>query len=217
MFLRNVFQAIVIFLISTACLANDNAEKKPEKTPEELAQEQNYSGSQNEDWSKAQNDLSLSKQKLINEEIKLVNLKSAVENKEKMTTAEALEINTTEKNVKKYQQEYNQMNSNYLSRYPERGLQQKRKYNRPSTDDVVSDIQKKNRNGETTVEEKPQTLENQLHQLKSKIKKQYKKNTDQTSLHTAKGSQKTLTASQAVEVQDLGSKDLLLQSPKLEK
>ena len=217
MFLRNVFQAIVIFLISTAGFANDNAEKKPEKTPEELAQEQNYSGSQNEDWSKAQNDLSLSKQKLINEEIKLVNLKSAVENKEKMTTAEALEINATEKNVKKYQQEYNQMNSNYLSRYPERGLLQKRKYTRPSTDDVVADIQKKNRNGDTTVEEKPQTLENQLHQLKSKIKKQYKKNTDQTSVHTAKGSQKTLTSSQTVEVQDLGSKDQLLQSPKLEK
>ncbi len=217
MFLRNVYQALVIFLMATACFANSDVEKKSEKTPEELAKEQNYSGSQNEDWSQAQNDLSLYKQKLINEEIKLVNLKSAVENKEKMTSAEALEINATEKNVKKYQQEYNQKNSNYLSRYPERGLQQKRKYIRSSTDEVDTDAQKKNHSGDVSVEEKPQTLENQLNKLKSKIKNQYKKNTDQTSDRAAKGSQKTQTASNTVEVQDLGSKDQLLQSPKLKK
>ncbi len=213
MFLRSVFQALVVFLISTNCYAQNDSEK----TPEELAREQNYSGSQNEDWSQAQNDLSSSKQKLINEEIKLVNLKSAVENKEKMTSAEALEINDTEKNVKKYQLNYNQMNSHYLSRYPERGLLQKRKYNRPSTDDVVSGTQKNNKNDQVGVEEKPQTLENQLNKLKSKIKKQYKKNTDQSSDRSTKGSQKTQTASQAAEVQDLSSKDQLLQSPRLEK
>lgn len=216
MYLRNFYLIAVVFLFSVTTFAQADSEKKSDKTPAELALEQNYSGSQSEDWSKAQNDLSSSKQKLINEEIKLNNLKNAVANKEKMTTAEALEINTTEKNVKKYQQEYNQMNSHYLSRYPERGLQQKRKYMRPSNDEVLADSQK-NRKKNPSVEEKPQTLENQLNILKTKINNQYKKNTVKVSGKTEKGSQKTLTVSQTVEVQDLGSQDQLLQSPRLEK
>lgn len=216
MYLRNFYLIAVVFLFSVTTFAQADSEKKSDKTPAELALEQNYSGSQSEDWSKAQNDLSSSKQKLINEEIKLNNLKNAVANKEKMTAAEALEINTTEKNVKKYQQEYNQMNNHYLSRYPERGLQQKRKYTRPSNDEVLADSQK-HRKKNPSVEEKPQTLENQLNTLKTKINNQYKKNTVKVSGKTEKRSQKTLTVSQTVEVQDLGSQDQLLQSPRLEK
>ena len=203
---------LFILLFSIYSIAQKETAKVVEKTPEELANDQKYSGSQNEDWSQVQNDLSTAKQKLINEEVKLVNLQNAVQNKEKMTTAEALEINTVEKNVRKYQKEYDQKNSTYLSRYPERGLQQKRTYVRPPTEDIAGETQKSKTN-DLSVDEKPQTMESQLDHLKSKIKKQYKKNTDST----AKRSVKTQTASQTVEVQDLGSKDQLLQSPKLEK
>ena len=174
MYLRNgCCQILVIFLISSAGFAQSNKEK----TPAQLASEQKYSGSQNEDWSQVLNDLSSAKQKLINEEVKLVNLQNAVQNKEKMTTAEALEINAVEKNVKKYQKEYDQKNSVYLSQYPERGLQQKRTYVRPTTEDITNDT-KKGQPNDIGVDEKPQTVESQLGRLKSNIKKQYKKITE---------------------------------------
>lgn len=218
MYLRSrCCQILVIFLIASSGFAQSDKEKTAEKTPEELASKQKYSGSQNEDWSQVLNDLSMAKQKLINEEVKLVSLQNAVQNKEKMTTAEALEINAVEKNVKKYKKEYDQKNSVYLSQYPERGLQQKRTYVRPATEDVINDTKKGQRN-DVGVDEKPQTVESQLGRLKSKIKKQYKKSTEleDTNL-TSKRSVKIQTVSKTVEVHDLSSKDQLLQSPKLEK
>ena len=218
MYLRSrCCQILVIFLIASSGFAQSDKEKTAEKTPEELASKQKYSGSQNEDWSQVLNDLSMAKQKLINEEVKLVSLQNAVQNKEKMTTAEALEINAVEKNVKKYKKEYDQKNSVYLSQYPERGLQQKRTYVRPATEDVINDT-KKGQPNDIGVDEKPQTVESQLGRLKSKIKKQYKKSTEleDTNL-TSKRSVKIQTVSKTVEVHDLSSKDQLLQSPKLEK
>ncbi len=218
MYLRSrCCQTLVIFLIASSGFAQSDKEKTAEKTPEELASKQKYSGSQNEDWSQVLNDLSMAKQKLINEEVKLVSLQNAVQNKEKMTTAEALEINAVEKNVKKYKKEYDQKNSVYLSQYPERGLQQKRTYVRPATEDVINDT-KKGQPNDVGVDEKPQTVESQLGRLKSKIKKQYKKSTEleDTNL-TSKRSVKIQTVSKTVEVHDLSSKDQLLQSPKLEK
>ncbi len=222
MYLRNVCcQILVTVLISSSGFAQSDkektSEKTSEKTPEQLASEQKYSGSQNEDWSQALNDLSTAKQKLINEEVKLVNLQNVVQNKEKMTTAEALEINAVEKNVKKYQKEYDQKNSAYLSQYPERGLQQKRTYVRPAIDEVSSDA-KKSQTNDIRVDEKPQTVESQLGRLKSKINKQYKKTTElKGASRTDMRSVKIQSVSKTVEVHDLSSKDQLLQSPKLEK
>ena len=105
-------------------------EGKPEAKPGVEAQEK-YSGKQDQSWELVQNELAASKTKMDAQFAVVNNLvaeKSSLKGEE--LAAKMAEI---KKQHQKYEQmavEYNKKNDEFLTRYPERGLKEKRIYKR---------------------------------------------------------------------------------------
>lgn len=123
MFLRSFSMAIVLTFAASFALSQ---EQKPESAAPEK-----YSGKQDQSWEIVQNELAASKTKMDAQFAVVNNLIAEKSNlKGEELTAKMADI---KKQHQKYEQmvvEYNKKNDEFLTRYPERGLKEKRIYKR---------------------------------------------------------------------------------------
>ncbi|MES2802673.1 MAG: hypothetical protein V4654_09300 [Bdellovibrionota bacterium] len=142
-----------------AFASGGQAEKVPPAKPV------TYSGVQNDEWSKAQKDLQTAKIKFENDKKALEDLKHSAEMQENLSKESLAKINEATKTMKASEANYLRFLNQYNLRFPEKGLDVGRKYERTDTE----------RDGIETVEEKPQGVEAKLRRLDRNIKHQYLK------------------------------------------
>lgn len=147
-------------LILTQALAS-GGEKAAEagKEPKKAV----YSGAQNDEWAKAQKDVQIAKVKYENDKKAVEDLKHAAEMQENLSKESLGKINEATKTMKASEANYLRLLNQYDMRFPEKGLDVGRKYERPDAE----------RDGIETVEEKPQGVEAKLKRLNRNIKRQY--------------------------------------------
>lgn len=138
------------------------------KTP---GKETEYSGAQNDEWSKAQKDLQTAKIKYENDKKILEDLKNAAELQENLSKEALAKINEATKTVKTSEANYLRFLNQYDLRFPEKGLNVGRSYKRLDSE----------REGLGTVDEKPQGVEAKLRRLNRNIKRQYLSGSDANS------------------------------------
>lgn len=123
MYLLNFFAVLLLALGCEWAFA--------QTTKTEGAAQENYSGKQDQSWEVVQNDLAALKTKMDAQYSVVNNLIAEKSNlKGEELTAKMAEI---KKQHQKYEQmvvEYNKKNEEFLTRYPERGLKEKRVYKR---------------------------------------------------------------------------------------
>lgn len=122
-----------------------------------------YSGAQTNEWTKIQKELQTAKVKYDNDQKILDDLKAAAGQNENLSKESLETINKATQTVKQSEENYNRFLNQYKMRFPEKGLDVGRKYER-------SDSEHKNLD---TVEEKPQGVEANLRKLNKDIKQQY--------------------------------------------
>lgn len=152
-------------VVTTVCLTEAFASDKPAegdkaKTP---AKDMAYSGAQSEEWSKIQKDVQTAKIKFENDKKALEDLKHSAEMQENLSKDSLVKINEAKKTMKASQANYLRFLNQYNLRFPEKGLDVGRKYERTDSE----------RDGIETVEEKPQGVEAKLRRLNRNIKHQY--------------------------------------------
>lgn len=151
-------------VVATVCLTEAFASDKPaagdKKNP---AKDVAFSGAQNEEWSKIQKDVQTAKIKFENDKKALEDLKSTAELQENLSKESLAKINEATKTVKASEANYLRFLNQYNLRFPEKGLDVGRKYERADSE----------RDGIETVEEKPQGVEAKLRRLNRNIKRQY--------------------------------------------
>lgn len=139
-----------------------NALAQEKKVEGEAAYEV-YSGKQDQSWEVVQQDLAALKAKLDTQATLLQNLISEKANlKGEALTTKIDEVKVEHKKYQKMVFDYNKLNEEFLTKYPERGLKEKRIYKRvkmKSLDTFEDDV----------------TLRGKMNKLHNKIKKQYPK------------------------------------------
>jgi hypothetical protein len=141
-----------------------------------------YSGKQNQDWEKLQTKLGNLKSKLeVQENI----IKALIAEKLNLTD-EALTVKIEQLKKEHYQfekmvDEYNELNLEYLTKFPERGIKEKRIYTRIKSKSLQSF-------------EDDQNLQSRVNKLQSKILTQYPKSTEQLKRKKEKSSVKSSDA-----------------------
>lgn len=152
---------IAITLFLTESFASDKpAESDKSKAP---VKDVTYSGAQNEEWSKIQKDVQTAKIKFENDKKALEDLKHSAEMQENLSKESLAKINEATKTMKTSEANYLRFLNQYNLRFPEKGLDVGRKYERSDSE----------RDGIETVEEKPQGVEAKLRRLNRNIKHQY--------------------------------------------
>lgn len=144
---------------------------KPPEGGKPAVVEKEYSGRQNDEWQKIQKDLQSAKMKMVKQEEDLKALVRAAEHKQgNITTEELKVINEARKVLNELKTEYKRLNHLYELRFPEKGLEIGRKYNKKSESAEIESV---------NVVEKQQmqvfTLDQRLKILNAKLKSRYKK------------------------------------------
>ncbi len=154
-------------LILTQALASGGGEhgggEKPAEAGAKDAKKAVYSGVQSDEWAKAQKDVQTAKIKYENDKKAVEDLKHAAEMQENLSKESLAKINEATKTMKASEANYLRLLNQYDMRFPEKGLDVGRKYERPDAE----------RDGIETVEEKPQGVEAKLRRLNRNIKRQY--------------------------------------------
>lgn len=158
-----------VLLLSKALLAEEGKEPAKEAPAATAKKEISYSGAQTDEWSKAQKDVQAAKIKYDNDVKALDDLKIAAKSQENLSKESLAKINEAQKTVEKSKQNYLRLLNQYNLRFPEKGLDVGRKYERSGSE----------RDGIETVEEKPQGVEAKLRRLNLNIKRQYLSNTNE--------------------------------------
>lgn len=148
-------------LFSTFLFLTMSAFSQEEPNPAELNKD--YSGKQSAEWEKIQLELSTVKGKL---EAQTTLVKNLIEAKNSLK-GEALdkkldELKTEYAKLQKYTQEYNRMNQEYLTKFPERGTKVPRTYKRLKAKSLQA-------------LENEMTVQGRVNRLHSKILSQYPK------------------------------------------
>ncbi|MEQ1723409.1 MAG: hypothetical protein ABL930_09555 [Pseudobdellovibrio sp.] len=141
-----------------------------------------YSGKQNQDWEKIQTKLGTMKSKLETQE----NIIKALIAEKLNLNGEALAVKMEQLKSEHYKfekmvDEYNELNLQYLTKFPERGIKEKRIYTRMKSKSLQAF-------------EDDQTLQGRVNKLQSKILTQYPKSTEQLKKKKKKPSDKSLDA-----------------------
>lgn len=124
---------------------------------------QNYSGKQSADWEKIQLELSTAKGKLEAQTSLVKNLIEAKNSlKGKVLDLKLVELKTEYQKLQKYTEEYNRINQEYLTKFPERGTKAHRTYRRMRTKSLQAI-------------ESELTVQGRVNRLHSKILMQYPK------------------------------------------
>ncbi len=142
--------------------------KKAEGGKAAPAPEKVYSGVQSDEWAKAQKDVQTAKIKFENDKKALEELKKSAELQENLSKESLAKINEATKTMKASEVNYLRFLNKYNLRFPEKGLDVGRKYERSGSE----------RDGIETVEEKPQGVEAKLRRLNRNIKHQYLGNSE---------------------------------------
>lgn len=142
-----------IFLTSALAIAKEK--------PVQIIDDKEYSGKQSSDWEKAQADLGTIKGKLESQEVLVANLISG----KKQLSGEALALKMEELKkeyikLKMLTEEYNKLNLEYLTKFPERGIKEKRIYKRIKTKSLQA-------------LEEDLTVQGRVNRLQNKILNQY--------------------------------------------
>lgn len=154
----------LILVVTAVCLTEAFASDKPAEGDKKSApKDVTFSGAQNEEWSKIQKDVQTAKIKFENDKKALEDLKNAAEMQENLSKDSLVKINEAKKAMKASQANYLRFLNQYNLRFPEKGLDVGRKYERSDSE----------RDGIETVEEKPQGVEAKLRRLNRNIKHQY--------------------------------------------
>lgn len=170
---------LIIFTLVSYSFGEDHggSEAKGEKG-EAKVEKKDFSGKQSLEWEKVQTKLGAMKGKL---DAQLSLVESLVSNKEQLKgEALAVKMQDLKKEHLKLQkmiEEYNQLNLEFLTKYPERGIKESRLYNRVKSKSLKS-------------YEKEMTVAGQLQRLHTKILSQYSKSNEVASKNTKKGSPK---------------------------
>lgn len=153
-----------ILVVTAVCLTEAFASDKPAEGDKKAPpKDVTFSGAQNEEWSKIQKDVQTAKIKFENDKKALEDLKNAAEMQENLSKDSLVKINEAKKAMKASQANYLRFLNQYNLRFPEKGLDVGRKYERSDSE----------RDGIETVEEKPQGVEAKLRRLNRNIKHQY--------------------------------------------
>lgn len=122
--------SFVITSVSLEALANET-QKAGATTPENMSEQQQYSGSQNQEWEKVQGRLSALKAKVDAQEA-LVKILAAekIQLQGQALVSKVEELKKEYATLREQTAEYNKLNEEYLTKYPERGLKEKRVYPR---------------------------------------------------------------------------------------
>jgi hypothetical protein len=141
-----------------------------------------YSGKQNQDWELKQTKLGAKKSKLDAQE----NLIKTLIAEKLNLTGDALavkieQLKTEHIKLEQMIDEYNELNLEYLTKFPERGIKEKRIYTRMKTKSLQAF-------------EADQTLQGRVNKLQSKILTQYPKSTEQLKNKKKKSNSKSLDA-----------------------
>lgn len=158
-----MFWLSLIFTQVLASGGGEHSEKPAEAGKADSKTEAVYSGFQNDEWSKAQKDVQTAKIKYDNDKKALDELKHSAEMQENLSKDSLVKINEATKTVKTSEANYLRLLNLYNMRFPEKGLDVGRKYERSDSE----------RDGIETVEEKPQGVEAKLRRLNKNIKRQY--------------------------------------------
>lgn len=150
-------------LISTLVLFAVGAAEKPGEASKTEVKDKAFSGAQNDEWSKVQKDVQTAKIKFENDKKALEDLKRSAEMQENLSKDSLAKINEATKTMKASEVNYLRFLNQYNLRFPEKGLDVGRKYQRTDSE----------RDGIETVEEKPQGVEAKLRRLNRNIKHQY--------------------------------------------
>ncbi len=153
--LRNSLLISTFLLLTVPALAQEE--------PNAAFTNKDYSGKQSADWEKIQLELSTVKGKLESQTSLVKNL---IEAKNSLK-GEALdlkldELKTEYQKLQKYTEEYNRMNQEYLTKFPERGTKVHRTYKRLKTKSLQAI-------------ENEMTVQGRVNRLHSKILTQYPK------------------------------------------
>lgn len=159
MFWRKIFTVIAVTVFSVQ-FATAQKPATPEKVDSKDA---GYSGVQSDEWAKAQKDVQTAKIKYENDKKAVDDLKHAAEMQENLSKESLAKIKEATKTMKASEANYLRLLNQYEMRFPEKGLDVGRKYERPDAE----------RDGIETVEEKPQGVEAKLRRLNRNIKRQY--------------------------------------------
>lgn len=173
-----MFWLSLIFTQVLASGGGEHGEKAVEAGKNDPKKEATYSGAQNDEWSKAQKDLQTAKVKYENDKKALDELKNTAELQENLSKESLAKINEATKIMKTSEANYLRLLNQYNLRFPEKGLDVGRKYDRSDAE----------RDGIETVEEKPQGVEAKLRKLNRNIKRQY---LSQEDANSTSGSVKT--------------------------
>lgn len=151
-----MFKFVFLFVLSFQFqMVLANSEPPKEKAP------QDFSGSQNDEWTKIQAELGKQKGKLDNQEkivTELLKAKRSVEGS--ISPAEIANLNTQHEKLQELTKEYNKLLEEFHYRFPEKGQAGARKY-----------IRQENQSLDQM--EKNLSLEGRLKKLQKKIKAQY--------------------------------------------
>lgn len=177
---RKIIFSILLLLASGAVAQNQSEEP--------LGDAKEYSGKQSQDWEKIQTKLGTMKSKLDTQENVIKNLiaeKSALSGEAQAVKMEQLKLehNKFEAMVN----EYNKLNLEYQTKFPERGIKEKRIYNRMKSKSLQSF-------------EDDQTIQGRVNKLNSKIISQYPKSVMETKKKKLKKSEAAQEAAQEVEL-----------------
>ena len=159
MFLCNLFVALTLATISFSALAQ---ESKPVGEVQEK-----HSGKQDQSWELVQNELAALKTKMDAQFAVVNNLIAEKSNlKGEALTAKMTEIKKQHQQYEQMVVQYNKKNDEFLTRYPERGLKEKRVYKRvkiKSLDSFEDDL----------------TFRGRMNKLHKKVLSQYPKSSGQ--------------------------------------
>ncbi len=167
-----------IILLNLLCLgslawakesAPEHAAGQPAEGPGGLKSEAKvYSGRQNEEWMKIQKDLTTSKVKLDKEVSSLTELQKSLSHRSgSVSDEEQAQITALQKKIKEYEQDYKNLYQQYRLRFPEKGLELGRKYQRE---------ERFNTRGFVDAEEKASQIDSEdkkINDLSQKLKYQY--------------------------------------------
>lgn len=148
--MRSLKIVIAVFFIGINLNAVEGASVKSES-----AEEKDYSGKQSSEWETVQKNLGAAKAKVLSQEQIVKAL--IVENKK---TDKTDEIKIEHTKLRNYVLEYNRLNDEYETRFPEKGIKEKRKYQRTEAKSV-----------ETL--DKELSVQSQLELLHKKVLKKY--------------------------------------------
>lgn len=155
MFYRKIiFYALL--LVASLAVAQQKAEESTEDNKD-------YSGKQNQDWEKIQTKLGTMKSKLDTQEAVI---KALIAEKSELSgeaqTAKMEQLKLAHSKFETMVNEYNELNLEYQTKFPERGIKEKRIYTRMKSKSLQAF-------------EEDQTIQGRVNKLNSKIQTQYPK------------------------------------------